>query len=60
MDGVLWGVSRYTGNQNYGSSANDWASAQLDNNCGSSALVNPPNDIQVCNSRDRENITSAS
>ena len=29
-------------------SANDWASAQL-STCGSTALVNPPNDIQVCN-----------
>jgi hypothetical protein len=48
LNGAIWGVSRTTGNQNYGSSANDWASAQL-SSCGSSALVNPPNDIQICN-----------
>ncbi len=48
LDGTVWGASRYTGNQNFGSSANDWAAAQL-SSCGSTALVNPPNDIQVCN-----------
>lgn len=48
LDGTLWGVSRTTGNQNYGESANDWSSAQL-STCGSTALVNPPSDIQVCN-----------
>ena len=43
LDGTVWGASRYTGNQNFGSSANDWAAAQL-SSCGSTALVNPPNE----------------
>ena len=43
----MWGASRYTGNQNFGSSANDWSAAQL-SRCGSTALVYPPDDIQVC------------
>ena len=48
LSSVVWGTSRTTGNQNYGESANDWASAQL-STCGSTALVNPPDDIQICN-----------
>jgi hypothetical protein len=48
LDSTVWGASRWTGNQNYGFSANDWASAQL-STCGSTALVSPPNDIQICN-----------
>lgn len=49
LNGTIWGVSRFTGNQNFGgSSANDWASAQL-SECGSTAVVNPPKDVQVCN-----------
>ena len=48
LDATVWGASRWTGNQNFGFSANDWASAQL-STCGSTALVNPPDDIQICN-----------
>jgi hypothetical protein len=50
LNGVVWGVSRYTGNQNFGSSANDWALAKL-STCGSTALVSPPDDVQVCDGR---------
>jgi hypothetical protein len=48
LDDTLWGVSRWTGNENFGNSADDWASAQL-STCGSSDLVNPPDDVQICN-----------
>jgi hypothetical protein len=48
MNGTVWGSSRWTGNENIGSSANDWAMAQL-STCGSTALVNPPSDLQICN-----------
>jgi hypothetical protein len=50
LNGVVWGVSRYTGNQNFGSSANDWALPKL-SACGITALVSPPNDVQICNGR---------
>lgn len=47
LSSVVWGVSQTTGNQNFGSSANDWASAQT-STCGRTGMVNPPDDVQVC------------
>jgi hypothetical protein len=49
LNGTVWGVSRYSSNENFnGVSADDWAEPQL-STCGSTALVNPPADVQVCN-----------
>jgi hypothetical protein len=49
LDGVLWGTSRTTGNNNVGQNILEgWVPAHLD--CGGVlTLVQPPNDVKVCN-----------
>jgi hypothetical protein len=53
LNGILWGVSRTTGNTNLGSPADGWSQTQLDA-CGTTRTVTPPNDIALCNGQLRE------
>jgi hypothetical protein len=47
LDGVLWGVSRATGNDNPGQSNNTWFPTQL-NLCGKLVTVQAPQDVRIC------------
>jgi len=54
LDGVVWGVSRSTGNNNFGQHLlNAWGSTALQT-CGGTTTVWPENDIIVCNGQVRE------
>ncbi len=57
LDGVVWGVSRATGNTNVGGGQVDaWSPTRLQT-CGGLADVQPENDIVVCNGQVREATT---
>jgi hypothetical protein len=48
LDGLLWGVSRATGQQNPGQGdSNAWNPTQL-NLCGALVSVQPPQDVRIC------------
>jgi hypothetical protein len=48
LNGLVWGVSHVTGNQNFSSPSNGWVSASL-LICGTTQTVAPPNDVFICN-----------
>jgi hypothetical protein len=48
LNGVLWGVSRATGNVNLGGANDAWAPTQEDQ-CGTDVQVQPENDVTICN-----------
>jgi hypothetical protein len=57
LDGTVWGVSRATGNENFSSPANGWATTQL-NDCGNATSgIRPPNDIVICNGELHDSVT---
>lgn len=53
LNGVMWGVSRTTGNVNIGSLNNAWSPTQLQT-CTGTPVVTPPNDVVICNGQLRE------
>ena len=54
LDPNVWGVSRATGNTNFGQSQyGGWAPTQLQT-CNGTVTVSPPNDIMICNGQLRE------
>jgi hypothetical protein len=54
LDPNVWGVSRATGNVNFGQGQyNGWAATQLQT-CNGTTTVTPPNDIMICNGQLRE------
>jgi len=54
LDPNIWGVSRATGNTNFGTGAyNGWASTQIQT-CDGTKTVAPPNDIVICNGQLRQ------
>lgn len=58
LDGNIWGVSRFTGNTNgFGSLFDAWSQTQTQLCDGSSPVVQPPNDIIICNGQVREATT---
>lgn len=58
LDGSIWGVSRFTGNTNgFGNLYNAWSQTQIQLCDGSSPIVQPPNDIRICNGQLREATT---
>src|SRR6187401_3242198 len=53
LDGIVWGVSRSTGNNNFGQHLlNAWGSTALES-CNGTTTVWPDNDIVVCNGQVR-------
>jgi hypothetical protein len=55
LDPNVWGVSRATGNVNFGQGQyNGWAAATQLQTCNGTANVAPPNDIMICNGQLRE------
>jgi hypothetical protein len=48
LNGTVWGVSRSSGNYNYGSPSNMWSPVQEDL-CGQMSTVEPENDVRICN-----------
>jgi hypothetical protein len=48
LNGVLWGVSRASGNVNLGGANDAWAPTQEDQ-CGTDVQVQPENDVTICN-----------
>lgn len=54
LDPNVWGVSRTTGDFNFGSQSNDWAATTLQSCAGQIGPVVPPNDIVICNGQLRE------
>jgi hypothetical protein len=54
LDPNVWGVSRATGNTNFGVGQYDgWSPTQLQT-CNGTTTVTPPNDIMICNGQLRE------
>jgi hypothetical protein len=54
---AVWGASRVTGNANLLQSAdNAWADTSITLCDGSTQIVHPPNDIQICNGQVRESV----
>jgi hypothetical protein len=54
LDPNVWGVSRATGNVNFGQGIyNGWAATQLQT-CSGITMVTPPNDVIICNGQLRE------
>jgi hypothetical protein len=49
LDGTVWGVSRLLGGLNFGQGQYNSASPTTMQRCGESVLVQPPNDIAICN-----------
>ncbi len=54
LDGNVWGVSRATGLFNLGGQYNDWNATLIQKCDGTTALVNAPNDVIICNGQVRE------
>src|ERR1051325_5005651 len=49
LDGVVWGVSRSTSDDNASQNREfTWNASQL-NRCGTTVTVSPPRDVQICN-----------
>ena len=51
LDGRVWGVSRALGGVNFGQGQYDSASPSMMDYCGTQILVQPPNDVRICNGR---------
>jgi hypothetical protein len=49
LDGTVWGVSRLLGAINFGQGQYDAVSPTTMDRCGLSVLVQPPNDVAICN-----------
>lgn len=55
LDPNVWGVSRASGNVNFGQSIyNQWAATTQIQTCNGITSVTPPNDIMICNGQLRE------
>jgi hypothetical protein len=55
LDPNVWGVSRATGNTNFGvGQYNGWAATTQLQTCNGTITVKPPNDIMICNGQLRE------
>jgi hypothetical protein len=55
LDPSVWGVSRTTGNFNFGvGQYNGWAATEQLLTCNGTTTVTPPNDITICNGQLRE------
>jgi hypothetical protein len=55
LDPNVWGVSRATGNNNFGHGLyNGWAATAQLQTCNGVTTVTPPNDIMICNGQLRE------
>jgi hypothetical protein len=55
--GPVWGASRVTGNSDLFQSVDDaWADTSIILCDGSTQIVHPPNDIQICNGQVRESV----
>jgi hypothetical protein len=55
LDPNVWGVSRATGNTNFGvGQYNGWAAATQLQTCNGTATVSPPHDVMICNGQLRE------
>jgi hypothetical protein len=55
LDPNVWGVSRTTGNFNFGQGLyNGWTAKTPIKVCSGTITVSPPNDIQICNGQLRE------
>jgi hypothetical protein len=53
LNGVTWGVSRLTGDTNFGGRINAWPATQLVG-CSGTTTVRAPNDVIICNGQVRE------
>ena len=49
LDGTVWGVSRALGAVNFGQGQYDSTSPSMMDYCGTQILVQPPNDVRICN-----------
>jgi hypothetical protein len=64
LNGTVWGVSRALGGLNFGQGQYNSASPTMMNRCGQNVLVQPPNDVAICNGRlveaqtDQHSVTS--
>ena len=55
LDPNVWGVSRATGNTNFGTGMyNGWAATTMLQTCNGTKTVSPPNDIVICNGQLRQ------
>jgi hypothetical protein len=55
LDPNVWGVSRATGNTNFGQGEyNGWAAATQLQTCNGTITVSPPHDVMICNGQLRE------
>ncbi len=55
LDPNVWGVSRATGNVNFGQGKyNGWAATTQLQTCNGTKTVGPPNDIMICNGQLRQ------
>jgi hypothetical protein len=55
LDPNVWGVSRATGNTNFGVGYyNGWAATEQLLTCAGTVTVTPPNDVMICNGQLRE------
>ncbi len=55
LDPNVWGVSRATGNTNFGPGMyNGWAATTQLQTCNGTKTVSPPNDIVICNGQLRQ------
>jgi hypothetical protein len=51
LDGTVWGVSRALGGVNFGQGQYSSTSPTMMDRCGQQVLVQPPNDVAICNGR---------
>lgn len=59
LDGVVWGVSRATSDDNASQHRDyTWQASQL-NACGNNVTVAPPRDVQICNGQVVESVSDA-
>jgi hypothetical protein len=58
LDGVVWGVSRATSDDNVNGNSYNWNSSQL-NRCGTTVTVASPRDVQICNGQLVESVEDA-
>jgi hypothetical protein len=57
LNGTLWGVSRDIGPTNFGQGQFDAATPTTLQRCGQSVVVQPPNDVAICNGEVAESVT---
>jgi hypothetical protein len=51
LNGTVWGVSRALGGINFGQGQYNSTSPTMMDRCGQNVLVQPPNDVAICNGR---------